>query len=109
MQRSVGPVTGTCHFRPRSLAFVAPVRPIGRPVLPAHVRHVHAHAAVQQTDRVAPAPESSTQAVVQPSPSNSPAAPSLKEKVSGFIKSTAKAAAILGVAVALVSGLAFGV
>jgi hypothetical protein len=107
LQRSsavTGSLGSVSTARARTQAFVASARPICRPVLPARPWHVHAYAAVSQTGhKVTTAPESA-QAVVQPSPVAAPAAaPSLQEKLSKLVRSTAKAAAILGVAVALVS------
>jgi hypothetical protein len=87
----------------RRAAFAAPTRVICRSFLPARVKYVHARAAGSSTERVVTGPSTVTPQAVQTQVQASPAvAPSLQQKLSYFLRSTAKAAAILGVAVALV-------
>lgn len=75
-------------------------RLIGRPALPSRVqRHACIAAALQTSHNSKPGA-----AAPEAAPKQAPVASSLQEKVSNFIRSTAKAAAILSVAVALVSG-----
>lgn len=95
LQRSgCGALTTRTSCQGRLLAFnrvhAAPVR-VRRGVT------VHAHAPVEPPQIVPSLPESPQQQSAAPSWS-------FPEKVSNFLRSTAKAAAVLGVAVALVSG-----
>jgi hypothetical protein len=75
-------------------------RLIGRPALPARVQRRACIAAAIQTTQTSKPAAVAPEAAQKQEPA---AAPSLQEKVSSFIRSTAKAAAILGVAFALVS------
>lgn len=77
-------------------------RPTCRTLLPARVRNVHAQ--VISRAEVTTPERSAVQQMVQTGTSvQQDASVSLKDKVASFIQTTAKAAAVLGVAMALVS------
>lgn len=89
-------------FVAQSQRVAAANRPTCRPVLPARVRNVHAQ--VTSRAEVTTPERSAVQQIVQTGTSvQQDAAVSLKHKVTSFIQTTAKAAAVLGVAMALVS------
>lgn len=89
-------------FVAQSQRVAAANRPTCRPVLPARVRNVHAQV-ISRAEVTSPE-RSAVQQIVQTGTSvQQDASVSLKDKVASFIQTTAKAAAVLGVAMALVS------